>query len=536
MFNHKRFLTTLGAASVLLLAACGAPAGNDAPAGAPPSAPTEQAPAVQQAEQGAAATVAVSAQDTLDMLVLTLANSLDPHVSNDSGSAQINTQIYSRLLGIDYNDFSPLPSLATDWNVVDAQTIEMTLAQGVTFHNGMPLTAYDVQYSLERAAASPAMEPIIGMLSHVEVHDDHNFTIHLAIPYAPILRMLAHVGTSIVSRELSESGHDLSEHPIGTGAFVFENLVIGSSLTLSSNPDYFGGQPLVSTVNFRQVTEPSVRLIEVEAGTADIAIGIAAADLPRAEASTDATLLRRVNLSTNYIGFNTQQGPLADQRVRQAIRYALDTELMWDVVFLGVGQPAHNVMGPNVFGHAPVRRFEPNLDRALELMEEAGFADGFTVEMAFNVETPQRADISTITANMLRDLNIDVEIVGLEWGVYLDHTDSTDHGMFVLGWVALGGDADYALWPNFHSSLIDGGNRVRLNSPELDVLLDTAREETDQNRREALYAEALELINELSVWIPLNHGEELVAVNNNLRGLVLAPGGHHVLSTVYFVD
>ena len=530
------YVSATFAGAMLFLTACGNAAGD----AAQPAPGNNQPANVAQPGEGQAGaveqTATYSTQSQVDMLVGALANNLDPHISNDSSSAQINGNIYSTLLYMNYNDFSPVERLATSWEMIDGQTIDMTLRSGVTFHNGMPLTAYDVQFSLERASNENAMQPIIGMLSHVDVHDNYNFTIHLDMPYAPILRHLAHVGTSIISRELYESGHDLSEHPIGTGPFMFVENVIGSSTTLERNPNYFGGAPLIETVVFRAVTEASVRLIEVEAGTADIGIAIQPADIPVAEASANVELMRRTSLQTNYIGMNVSMPPLDDVRVRQAIRYALNTEQIFHAVMLGIGTHATNVIPPHVFGYSPVRQFDTNLDRARELLAEAGLADGFTIPMWYNVETIQRRDIAELTANLLRDLNIDIEIVGLDWPVYLQGTEAGEQGLFVLGWSSLGGDADYGLWPNFHGSLAGTGGRTFLQNDELDALLDAGRAETDPATRQAIYAEALYLINELSVWIPINFGQENVATNPNMRGFVMNPGGLHNLANVYFVN
>jgi len=477
-------------------------------------------------------------QDTLEVVIASLAISMDPSASNDSSSAVINKQIYDTLLNQDYSTMEVYPALATSWEQVDAQTVNIAIRQGVYFHNGMPLTARDVQVSLERAAASPGMEPIFGMISHIDVHDNYNLTIHTDIPFAPILRHLAHVGGGIVPADLVESGHDFNEHPIGTGPFQFVNLDIDSRLDLVRNDNFWGDPVHIRELTMRRIPDASIRLVEVQTGHADIALDPAVSDAAVADADPSVVLMRVANMSTNYIGINAARYPFDNPLVRQAINYAIDTEILFNTAMFGVGSPAIGFMAPNTWGFAHgMEMFSHNLDRARELMIEAGYPNGFSAEIWWNTETTARGDIAEITQNMLRDINIELSVVGMDWPTYLARTAEGEHDMFVMGWVSLGGDADYGLFPVFHTSMQGAaGNRTFFSHPEVDALLEQARGEMDEAVRLQLYLDIQQLIRDNTTWIPINHGENLAVASPSVRGFTLSPGGHHSFMRAYFAD
>ena len=473
----------------------------------------------------------------LTIVTPTLPISMDPSGANEPASSMVNRHLYSTLVRLDYETFEPYPNLAVSWDMPDASTVNMQLRQGVLFHNGERLTARDVQFSLERGAVSPPTRIILDVISHVEVHDDYNFTVHLRTPFAPIMRHLGHAVAGIVhANTVKAAGDDYASHPIGTGPFMFSELHIGNRLELVRFDDFWGDLPQISGITFRLVPDASGRLMEIEVGTADIANMIAAPDVAVAEASPNVNLMRRLNLTTTYIGFNTKRAPFDNPLVRQAIHYALDTELIVDTVFFGVGQPARGPIADNVWGFHEPEPFPTNIDRARELLAQAGHADGFNTEFWWNIPDQQRSDVAEIVHNILRDLNINVSIVSMELSVYMERTNAGEHpGMFIMGWGTITGDADYGLFPCFHTSAHGApGNRTFYSNPQLDALLEAGRSELDDAARMEIYRQALEIIRNDSPWIPLHRGEWVLAVSPDIRGLDLHPGGHHVFSNIYF--
>jgi len=479
----------------------------------------------------------------LNIVSTNLAVSMDPHASNDAASAQQNKQMFSTLLFQCYDTFAPLPALAVAWDTPDASTVNIELRQGVTFHNGDPLTAADVEFSLVRAANSEQMGIIIGMLDSVTVHDDYNLTLHLEIPFAPILSHLAHPGTSIVpmNHVLEVGDSAFADHPIGTGPYAFASHALGDRLELVRFDDYWGELPQIETLTWRTVPDASTRLIEVSAGTADVAFDIAPADIPTAEADPDVNLVTRQNLALNdWLSLNTSRPPLNDVRVRQAIDYALDTEALMRTAWGDLGSPAQGPISDIVWGFVPQQQRGVNLDRARELLEEAGHADGFTLQIWWNTGNAQRMQVAEMVQFALAPLGIEVEISGMEWPTILEITGVTDpalteHDMFMIGWVAVTADADYGLFPVFHSENFGAaGNRAFWYNTEVDALLEAGRASVDPDERMQIYGRVQEIIVEEVPVIPIRQGMTAMAISPNLQNFTIAPQGHHFFGHVWF--
>ena len=553
----KKRLSTIIAlliVGVMVLAACG----PTAPTPITPEAPAQDGQAATPATPPAATTPGTgggvteapqqTAQTSLVVLSASMPVSLLPWGGNDSASSEVNKQLYSPLFVLDYNTFEVVPerSLAIQWDQPDASTTNIRIREGVLFHDGTPLTAHDVAFSIRLGSESPHTAPFLGMIADAVAHDDYNLTVTTDIPFAPIIRHLAHTGSGIISQAHYNAvggAEAYADNPIGTGPFMFSNLVIGDRVEMVKNPNYWGPVPVIETLTYRAVPDPSVRLMEVQAGTADVALAIQPIDVPVAEADPNVQVIRRMNLSTNYIGFNTRRPHIDNPLVRQAINYAIDTRAIVDHVFLGTGAPVDGPIADIVWGFAQQEPFPTDMDRARELLREAGYdptpgaPGGFSTTIWYNIGNPQREQISEMLQFTLGQLNISVEVVGTEWAAYLEGTERGEHDMFILGWVSVTGDADYGLFPTFHSSNFGaGGNRTFWADPQLDALLEQGRSEVDPAARLQIYADAQRIIRDNAPWVFINQGETLVAANPNLRGFEINPAGHHAYAPVWFAE
>jgi len=482
----------------------------------------------------------VHASDELVIATASLGPSLDPIATNDMPSARKQRQIFDTLLKMVVVDgeVELLPGLAVEWEFDDPANLRLQLREDVYFHNGDLFTAADVKFSIERSLESPHSAPIVEMIESVTIVGDHEVIIHAVAPFAPLLLHLTHTATAIVSeRAVTEMGDDeFGVNPVGTGPFMFESLVVQSELVLSRFDGYWGDAPAFQTMRFLEIPVQPTRLILVETGGAHIAMDIAPADLDRAEANADVVINRGFNFSLNpYIGFNTQREPFDNHLVRQAFNYAIDTQAIVDVVFRGVGRPAQGPLTELVWGFAPQEPFDHNVERARELMAEAGFPDGFHTSIWWNTNSPQRGQITEMLQFMLMDIGVTLDIVGVEWGQYLEDTAEGLHDMFLLGWVTVTGDPDYGLFNVFHSANFGAaGNRTFYYNPEIDRLLEAGRLETDADVRLEIYAEIQAILREDSPWIPILQGEELHVSHTSVQGFEFSPTGHHWLWTISF--
>lgn len=487
--------------------------------------------------------------------------SLDPHIENDVPSSNVRDNIYETLVEQDEN-MEIVEGLATEWEQTDDTTWVFTLREGVKFHDGSDFTAEDVKANLDRvldpAVASPRAF-LYEMVTEVNVLGDYEIEIKTEYPFAPLLSHLAHDAGGILSKDvidadyenaISEAGLDMTleefyeereaggdeyadgtaaelaeytgihsgQNPIGTGYFQLEERQSGESTTLSRYEDYWGEPAKPATVTFKVVPEPSARIAELETGESHIVDPIQPTDVNRVDENEETYVNIQESTSLSYIGFNVEKEPFDDPRVRQAVNLAINNQEIIEGIYQGNGIPATGPLAPGVFGYDDsVEGLGYDPERAQELLEEAGYGDGFSTTLWTN-DNEQRVETALYVQDALSEYGIEVEIEELEWGAYLERTSNGEHDMFVLGWSTVTADADYGLYALFHSSMVGApGNRSFLENEELDELLDAGRRETDETERAAIYKEAQELLTELAPMLYIHHQNYLTGVREEVQ-------------------
>ena len=474
--------------------------------------------------------------------VLRIANSadavsLDPQKVNDGFSALVNTQMYEALVTRD-SEMNIQPGLAESWESIDEFTYEFYLKEGVYFHNGELFTAHDVEFTILRALESPVASAILGEIDPegIEIINDHTIRIRTLKPFAPILANLGHSTAFIVSEKaVQELGEDYYQNPVGTGPFTFDSWQTGDQIKLEKNENYHGELPQIAGIEFRVISEISNRLIELETNQVDMAFNISPGDIEQITNHEELTLLRRINLATTYIGFNTQLEPFNDKRVRQALNYGVDVDLIVNTILEGVGAKATGPLGTNIpLAATDLEGYEYNPEKAKELLAEAGYEDGFSATIVTDDDNT-RISMVTAVAAQLREIGVELNIQTMEWAAFSEYLNEGVHEMFIMGWTSVTGDADYALYPLFHSSQFgSAGNRTFYADDRVDDLIEQAHSVFDEEQRSNYYRELQELITEEAPWLFLNEGEMLVATRVDVHGYEIRLNGQQRLHEVYF--
>lgn len=465
--------------------------------------------------------------------------SLDPAGSNDVPSSNVAENIYETLV-VQNIDMELEPGLATEWEAVEDDVWEFTLREDVKFHDGSDFNAEVVKANIERVIDEDIGSPrqfLYEMISDIEVVDDHTVQFKTEYPFAPLPAHLAHSGGAMVSLDLIEEDYEamedgeepgsvISENPIGTGFFKFDEWNPGDSIRLVNNEDYWGEPAKLDSVTFKVVDEDQTRVAELVTGDSHIIDPLSPSDVPQVEGEEGVHPAPQPSVSLSYIGFNEEKEPFDDPKVRQAINMAIDKEQIIEGIYDDAGIPAIGPLSPDVFGYDEnVEGLEYDPEQAKELLAEAGYEDGFSTTLWTN-DDRERIDTATNVQAQLEDFGIDVDVEILEWGAYLDQTANGEHDMFVLGWSTVTGDADYGLYPIFHSDNIgEPGNRTFTDDPELDELLEEARQEPEPEKREELYSEIQELLTEIAPMLYIHHQELLLGVSDSVEGLEQLPTG-----------
>lgn len=495
--------------------------------------------------------------EELDNLIVGTAvepRTLDIHGSNDVASTQVARQIFETLVFQD-EDMNIIPGLAHSWEQYNDRVWEFQLNDEVYFHNGAKMTAYDVEATFLRAAVSPQVTAILGMIDvdTIEVVDELTIRVGTLEPFAPFLSHLAHASASIMNADVlaeastddqtEELDADIDRLPIGTGPFQLENAsdwVSGNSIVLTRFEDYHEtlpdrNLPEFNKLTFRFVADSNARLAALETGEIHIDLNPVTDYYPRIE-STDGLRLESIEgLRTEYLGMNSNHPYLGNHLVRQAINYAIDVDAIGEAIYQGHGTIGQTYLAANAFGHNPnIEGFPFDVDRAKELMAEAGLEDGFSVVLHANSERQDRVNIAQIIEQQLGEINIDVTIEQMEWAQLLTILDEGESDMFLLGWTAVTGDGDYGLYPLLHSSQHgSAGNYTRFTNAEIDRLLDAARMSIDVQERLDFYFEAQEILREEAPWVVMIQEQPSAVINYNVvHNFVLNPIGTHYLGDV----
>lgn len=466
------------------------------------------------------------------------APTLDPHGMNDTATTNATSQLFDRLT--EYApDGSVVASLATEWNVVDDTTWEFKLREGVKFHDGTDFTAEAVKMSIDRILDPEFASPravVLNMIEEVVIVDDYTVQFKTKFPFAPLPAHLAHNAGSIIApsamTQEKDGGTKVDENPVGTGPFKFVSWNRGAEIKFERFEDFWGEKAKVDTMSFITVPEQATRVAMLETGEAN-AIQVGSSDVTRVEGMADIELTRVRGTRMDYLGFNMNKAPYDNLKVRQAISMAVNKNDIVDGILDGQGVAAVGPLAPTVVGnYQGLTPLPYDVDGAKKLMEEAGFADGFKTTLYVNEGSKERADIAELVQAQLRPLGIDVSIEIIEWGTFLEKTGAGEHELFILGWTTVTGDADYGLYALFHSSQHGSpGNRSFYTNERVDELLDLARSEADQDKRNEAYKEVSEILVEEAPMVYLQHPDFVYGTNGVASGLFVNFSG-----TPFFKD
>ena len=458
---------------------------------------------------------------------------LDPHVTQDAGSALYIVEIFGGLLTLDV-DLQIQPDLAaeipTEENggkvVNDDGTVTYTfeLREGLLFHDRKPVFADTVKASFERAA-DPATQSlvsefflgdIVGVteklrgesneITGIQVIDDTTLTITIERDLPSFLFKLTYPTAFVIDPAQIENDPDnWTRRPNGTGPYKLDEWRFGERIVLKANDRYHLGAPKVETVRYL-LAGSSITLYE--AGDLDIA-GIALDDLERIQDPADplnAEYRSGQRLSLDYLGFNTNTPPFDDPLVRRAFAMAIDREQITRAVYQNAIPVANSIIMPGLSAYsetAAAPEFDP--EGALALLAESSYGGPEGLPDITLAESGTGATSGPGTSAMLemwrQNLGVEVAIQQAETATFFQDVDQGRYQMFTLGWIMDYPDEEDIL--NIHFDSESPNNNTGYSNPEVDTLLRQALIETNQTTRIELYRQVEEIILADVPWFPL---------------------------------
>lgn len=482
-------------------------------------------------EQGQESSSGAS-QDPLIVLTGSDASTFDPHFCTDSATEIFNKNMYNNL--VRFNASMEIePDLAKEWSVSEDQlTWTFQLEEGVKFHDGTDFTADAVKKSFERVLDESLGSPrrsVLEAIKEVNTVDDYTVEIVTETPCGALLQQLCHPVAAIISpAAIDEYGTDLATHPVGTGPFKLKEWNTGESIIMETNQDYFKGAPQIGGLEFRVVPEDATRALLIQSGQADVALRLPVTETERLENDANITIEKDNTVMTMYVALNNSKGVLQDVRVRQAMNYAVDKNVIVNDILGGMATVADAPIAPDTWGYQPIMTYDCDVEKAKELLTEAGYPDGIELELWTPVG---RYLMDTQVCENLQaqweKAGIKVSIRQWEFQALMSEIKKGEFDMILLGWSPSTGDADQGLYPVFHSSQFPpNSNRAFYNNPQVDQLLENAKTEVDENARLEMYKEAEQIIMEEAPWTFLYYPKQALTYRSSISGIEMLPTEH----------
>lgn len=472
--------------------------------------------------------------------------SMDPTQHTVLPTAAILFHIYEPLI-FRQPDGSLAPGLAETWEQEEPTRWRFNLRQGITFTNGEPMNAEAVAFSINRAIDPATESPYRSRLSTIqgaEVVDEYTVDILTTEP-DPVLefRLIQNSFASLIvpPKYVQENGGKIPDDgPVGTGPYKFVEWVKDDHVTLVDNEDYWGNDlfwsdvPKPKTLIWKPIPETSTRIAALKNGEIDIAVNIP----PELAASIDENPgTKSVEVPSDFMYFvvmNTETiEAFKDQRVRQALNYAMDVDAILENIMLGHGKRIAVTMTTNGFGYPKdLTPYPYDPEKAKQLLAEAGYPDGFEagVFMSRNGRYLKDAEIVQAVAGYLEAVGVKTEVTFVESGVWGELGNAHARGdMNFPGWSGL--DPDLVWYPILHC----GEFQSYFCNEELDALLDAGRSTISKVERAKIYEQAGKMIYELAPHIPLFQPPLLYGTNEKL---VWDPSGDDLINLrgVYFAQ
>lgn len=460
---------------------------------------------------------------------------LDPHSATASISFQMILNMFEGLFSPE-TDGTLKPAIAEDYKLSDdGLTYTFTIKDNVKFHNGDPVTVKDIKYTFERLMGTNNNEPLSSnfvKVESIETPDESTVVMKLTEPNSNFLYSLTALQSAIIP-EANDGKHN--EHPIGTGPFKFVSYSPGADFVLEKNAEYWKeGIPYLDKVTFVFQSDDQGAFMALQGKELDLT-SIPAHRI--SEVENDFNLNHQDNNSSLVIAFNNEREPFNDAKVRQAINYAINKQDIIDSVYSGFATPLGSNMSPamgDYYLDGLQNVYDRNIEKAKELLAEAGYPDGFKTKMSVSSHNTMYSDIAQVTVENLKEIGIDVEIEVIEWGIWLDRIyRGRDYEMTAID--LTGRPSAYEIL-NDYVSTNDSENFFKFKNAEFDKVMTDVLKEPKLDEQIKLYHRAQEILTEQAAAVYIADYQIIWALNKDLEGQKTYPFWFHDMSEVRFTQ
>ncbi len=459
----------------------------------------------------------------------------DPAIEFSNGIG-LDNNIYEQLVRYDARNKKVLPWLAESYTVSDDGLVyTFKIRKGVKFQNGDPMTAEDVKYSIDRTMAIAAGASYIwSSVSNIEVVDPE--TVVFTQSYVAPLDLVASTGYAAMIYSKKCVGEDnvwIDEAKgCGTGPYMLKSNVLMDEVVIERFPDYWGGwgDKYIDTIDFKKVSEPATRRQMIESGEAAITSGLPAVDTDALRNNPNVEVHIEPSLQNLIAMFNTQKPPLDNVKVRQALAYAMPYDEIIKTAIGGYGQQSYGIVPYGLWGWSDtLPRYTYDLDKARELLKEAGYPDGgFKLLLTYmSGEEPEKVTAELYKSELAK-LNIDLEIRSMQWDSQWElakGAPETRQDIFVMYWWPDLPSPYSFMYSLFHTEEETLFGLAYYQNQEFDDLIDKANEitSTEPAKAEAMFIEAQKMLLDEAITMFLFDRQDQWITVKNLKGFKYNP-------------
>ncbi len=459
-------------------------------------------------------------------------DSLDPFQSAASDTEAIMHNVFEGLVLYDETG-AIIPGLAESWEISeDGLTYTFHLRDDVNFHNGQHMTADDVIYTYQQLSGlesgGEAISSKFTDITNLEAPDEYTVVITLGAVNASFLQLTK---VAVVPKDYT----DQATAPIGTGPFKFVEYTPGQRIVLEKNEDYYeeSRMPQIDRAEIYIMTDESAVVQALQSGELDFA-GVSGDNAMILEGQFD--IYSNPQNMVQIFALNNEVEPFDDVRVRQAISCAVNKQEIIDGAFDGYATELYSNFSPVMgfyYNDELTDVYTYDVARAQELLNEAGYGDGFDMTITVPANYQAHIDTAQIIAEQLKAVNINAEIELIEWGAWLE--DVYGNAQYQTTIVGLTGKLD----PNdvlVRYTSDYSRNFFRYNNPEYDELIEKAMTETDENVRAQYYKECQRILTEDAAAVWTCDPNIIVACRPDLKGYTAYPVTFTDLSKLYYEE
>lgn len=484
---------------------------------------------------------------------------LDPAVVTDHESLKVTVNIYDNLVKYHKDGAGIEPALAESWNVSENGLIwQFKIRKGVFFHDGTPLNAQAIAFNFNRwmdenslyhagyfSYWNMSFGGFPGIVQQVTALSDEDLEIRLKRPYSPFLSILTMPAFGIASPDaIMTYNENLKQHPIGTGPFIFESWSDDNAITLKRNDNYWGDKAKVGKVIFKTIPDEKERLDAFKSGEVHIIDLLTRDEVESVGMDKDLSVISRPYFNIGFLSMNMNNEYFKLKEVRQAIGHLLDRDKMMTVAFDELSKSANSFLPPVIWGHnETIKALDYDVNKAKRMLRSVGLSDGFELELLV-MDSPRKyfpkpIYLGSYIRESLLKANINVNVTIEPWEEVIKKRNRGSYDMVLAGWNGDIVDPDNFLYTIFASENLKQGlsnNYSYYRNPQVDLLLNQARQATNIAFRTSLYREVQELIHKDTPAIPLAHTMTFIGTRRNVVGYVANINGQEVLNMVDVKD